>query len=89
MDTQNIGRSRGGINKALKRIKAKSLFLGIDNDILFPTNEQKFLAENVSGAIYKEIDSYYGHDGFLLEFEKLTDAINSFYSQTLAQKKSA
>jgi len=89
MDTQNIGRNRGGLKKALKRIKAKSLFLGIDNDILFPTVEQKFLAENVTGAIYSEIDSYYGHDGFLLEFDKLTSAINSYYSNTLAQKKSA
>ena len=35
---------------ALKRIKAKSLFLGIDNDILFPVVEQKFLAEHVEGA---------------------------------------
>ena len=89
MDSQNIGRGRGGIEKALKRIKAKSLFLGIDNDILFPTVEQKHMAKHVHGAVYGEIDSYYGHDGFLLEFEKLTVTINNFYSDSLAQKKSA
>lgn len=89
MDSQNVGRNRGGLEKALKRIKAKSLFLGIDNDILFPTVEQKFLAEKVSGAVYAEIDSIYGHDGFLLEFEKLTFAINNFYSNAAVQKKSA
>jgi homoserine O-acetyltransferase len=89
MDSQNVGRNRGGLEKALKRIKAKSLFLGIDNDILFPTVEQKFLAEKVSGAVYAEIDSIYGHDGFLLEFEKLTSVINNFYSNAAVQKKSA
>ena len=89
MDSQNVGRGRGSLEKALKRIKAKSLFLGIDNDILFPTVEQKFLAKNVHGAVYEEIDSYYGHDGFLLEFEKLTVAINNFYANSLATKKSA
>ena len=89
MDSQNIGRDRGGLVKALKKIKAKSLFLGIDNDILFPTVEQKFLTGHVEGAVYDEIDSYYGHDGFLLEFDKLTKAINSFYSNALTRKKSA
>ena len=89
MDSQNVGRQRGGLDKALKRIKAKALFLGIDNDILFPTSEQKYLTEKVHGAIYEEIDSIYGHDGFLLEFEKLTNVIDNFYSNSLAQMKSA
>ena len=89
MDSQNVGRGRGGIENALKRIKAKSLFLGIDNDILFPIVEQKFLAKQVQGAVYGEIDSYYGHDGFLLEFDKLNVAIGNFYSNSLAQRKSA
>ena len=89
MDSQNVGRGRGGVEKALLRIKAKSLFLGIDNDILFPSVEQKFLADKVRGAVYSEIDSVYGHDGFLLEFDKLTVAINNFYSNSLAQMKSA
>ena len=89
MDSQNVGRGRGGVEKALQRVKAKSLFLGIDNDILFPSIEQKYLAEKVRGAVYSEIDSVYGHDGFLLEFDKLTVAINNFYSNSLAQMKSA
>ncbi len=89
MDSQNVGRNRGGIENALKRIKARSLFLGIESDILFPVKEQKYLTAHVDGAIYAEIDSEYGHDGFLLEFDKLTEVITSFYSNTLAQKKSA
>ncbi len=89
MDTQNVGRNRGGVINALKRIKARSLFLGIDNDILFPVEEQKFLASHVPDAVFDEIDSFYGHDGFLLEFDKLTVAINNFYSGGQSSMKSA
>lgn len=89
MDSQNVGRGRGSIEEALKRIKAKSLFLGIESDILFPVSEQKYLAEHVDGGIYDHIDSVYGHDGFLLEFEKLTTTINRFYQNKSARKKSA
>ena len=69
--------------------KRKYPFFIIDNDILFPTVEQKFLAEHVEGAVYDEIDSYYGHDGFLLEFDKLTTVINRFYREAQSQKRSA
>jgi homoserine O-acetyltransferase len=89
MDSQNVGRNRGGIEKALKRIKAACLFLGIDNDILFPTVEQKYLTDHVEGAKYDELDSYYGHDGFLLEFEKLTISINQFYKESSQKRRSA
>jgi homoserine O-acetyltransferase len=89
MDSQNVGRGRGGIKKALKRIKARSLFLGIDNDILFPVVEQKMLADTVENARYDELDSIYGHDGFLLEFDKLTTAINNFYREAAAKKRTA
>lgn len=89
MDSQNVGRGRGSVAEALKRIKAKSLFLGIESDILFPVAEQKYLAEHVDGGVYDHIDSVYGHDGFLLEFEKLTVTINRFYQNKSARKRSA
>lgn len=79
MDSQNVGRKRGGVAEALKRIKANSLFIGIGTDILFPTVEQKYLATHVAKSTYIEISSDYGHDGFLLEFKKLTNVINKYY----------
>ncbi len=82
MDSQNVGRGRGGLIPALNRIKATSLFIGIGTDILFPTVEQKFLHEHVENSKYVEMDSDYGHDGFLLEFEKLTKVIQSYYDET-------
>jgi homoserine O-acetyltransferase/O-succinyltransferase len=79
MDTQNVGRGRKNIIDALASIKAKTLSVGITSDILFPPHEQEFLAEHIPGAVFREIDSLYGHDGFLLETKQLTNTIREFY----------
>jgi len=79
MDSHNVGRNRGSIEAALKNIKAKSLFIGIKTDMLFPVQEQKFLARHVKNARYDELVSDYGHDGFLLEFKNLSFKIAGFY----------
>ena len=81
-DTHNTGRGRGGVVKALNSIKAKVLCIGISSDILFPTWEQKFIAENIPGALYEEFDSFYGHDGFLIETGIVTDIIRKFWETT-------
>lgn len=80
-DTHNTGRGRGGAAKALAGIMAKTLCIGITSDILFPVEEQKFVAANVPGAEYGEIDSFYGHDGFLIEYELVTDAVRKFWEK--------
>lgn len=85
-DTHNIGRGRGGRLKALKLIKANTLAIGISTDHLFPVEEQKFLAENVKKGTYVEIDSFYGHDGFLIEVEKISEVVKKFYNNGLPEK---
>ncbi len=80
-DTHNVGRGRGGKEAALRRVKARVLAIGISSDLLFPTYEQKYLAEHVAHGTYREIDSLYGHDGFLIETEKLTGIIRPFLEE--------
>ena len=88
MDSHNVGRSRGSIEKALQQIKAKTFVIGITTDILFPITEQQFIADNIPGAQYKTIPSNYGHDGFLLEFEQIENIISDFLTkQTAANYK--
>lgn len=79
MDSHNVGRGRGSVEKALATIKAKTLTIGIKSDVLFPVSEQIFLAENIKNAAYKEIDSLYGHDGFLIETQTIQSLIDSFF----------
>ncbi|MCY7352321.1 MAG: homoserine O-acetyltransferase [Cytophagaceae bacterium] len=75
MDSHDVGRGRGGMEVALSQIKARTLVLGIRSDVLFPMSEQHFLAKHIPGAEFTEIDSLYGHDGFLIENELMTKAI--------------
>jgi len=78
MDSHNVGRQRGGIEKALKRITASTVVVGIQSDILFPTPEQITLAQHIPNAKIELIDSLYGHDGFLIEYEALTEKLGAF-----------
>ncbi|MCO5247635.1 MAG: homoserine O-acetyltransferase [Chitinophagales bacterium] len=79
MDNHNILRGRIGTPKdILSKIKAKILVLGIDSDNLFPLPEQKLLAENIPNSHFTTIHSLYGHDGFLLEYEKISTLLDDF-----------
>ena len=77
VDSNNVGRGRGGVEAALSRIKAECTVIGIDSDGLFPVQEQKLIASCIPGAVYHEITSKFGHDGFLLENDQLTGIIAS------------
>ncbi|MEO6549276.1 MAG: alpha/beta fold hydrolase, partial [Ferruginibacter sp.] len=78
MDAHNVGRQRGGVEKALGLVKAKTLVISISSDILFPPAEQEFIATHIPDARYRAIDSTYGHDGFLLEFDQISNTITRF-----------
>ncbi len=78
MDSHNVGRGRAGVESALKSISARTLCIGISSDFLCPVNEQKFLAANIPGATYVEIDSPFGHDGFLVEGKIIGESIESW-----------
>ncbi len=82
MDSHNIGRGRGGIEAALSSIKSRALFISIATDQLFPVSEQKYLADNVVNSQFEIIDSTYGHDGFLIEVDQLTESIQNFYRES-------
>lgn len=81
MDSHNVGRGRVSVEAALQGVKAKTLVIGITTDILFPVAEQQFIADNITGAVYKTIHSNYGHDGFLLEFEQIENIISHFLNK--------
>ena len=79
MDTHNLGRNRGSTKKALNQIRANTLAIGVSSDILFPPEELKFIAEHVPRSTYVEIDSPFGHDGFLVESDQIAQVVRNFY----------
>lgn len=78
MDSHNVGRGFDSAEEALEQVKARTLCIGIASDILFTPGEQKFMANNIKNAEYIEIDSIYGHDGFLVEGETINNTIKEW-----------
>lgn len=78
MDYHDLSFNRGNIDDVLKSIKAKTLSIGIDSDLLYPVEEQKFIAGKINNAEYAEIKSIHGHDAFLIEFDQLNKIIGEF-----------
>ena len=78
MDSQNLARDRESLEKSLAEISSNTLVIGISSDILFPPTEQKFIASHVPNGNYIEIDSIFGHDGFLVELQKLNKILKDF-----------
>jgi homoserine O-acetyltransferase len=82
MDSHNVGRNRESTEQALGQIKAKSIYIGIRSDLLFPIEEQIFLAANTRRSALDIIDSRYGHDGFLVETDQISRSIKNFYQKS-------
>ena len=78
MDSHDVGKNRGGVEKALRKITARTLVIGITSDVLYPITEQEYLQKKILGAELLSISSDFGHDGFLLEYEKIETALKRF-----------
>ncbi len=79
MDTHDIARNRFSAEQVLSSLNIPVLVIGIESDLLYPTDEQKELAALIPNAIYKEINSPYGHDAFLIEFEQINECLKPFF----------
>ena len=79
LDTHQIGRGRGGIKQALSTLQINTLVLGFDSDVLIPISVQQALVDALPMAQLKVLESAFGHDGFLLEYEQITKEIIAFY----------
>lgn len=78
VDSHNIARGRGSIAEALAKIEARTLVVAISSDILFPPEAHTPMREHIRDVEYHLIESEFGHDGFLVEHEKLNTIIQNF-----------
>jgi len=85
MDSHNVGRSRGSVEQALQSIRAKALVVAIESDVLFPPPEVEFVHRNIPQSRLEVLTSLHGHDGFLVEFGALTEAILKFFKCNLKE----
>ena len=72
LDSHNLGRGRGGVDAALSLIKAETLVIEVDTDMIFPPEEVRSWYRSIPNVTLGHISSDFGHDGFLLEYDQLT-----------------
>jgi homoserine O-acetyltransferase len=80
MDSHDIGRGRGGVEKALQQLRGRRLtIVGIDQDYLYSPAELRRDAEQARDCgvecSYLEMRSAYGHDAFLADQNQLADLL--------------
>jgi homoserine O-acetyltransferase len=76
LNGHDVGRGRGGVRKALRGCPVPVVVAGITSDRLYPLRLQEELAELLPGCTgLQVVESIYGHDGFLVEFEAVSDII--------------
>lgn len=90
MDLHDLGRGRGGIAAALRRVRVPTLTMSIDSDALYLPYQQQVIAEAVRAGgnrvEHRDIHSDDGHDGFLLETDQVGDALSTFLADVEKQQ---
>ena len=82
MNSHDVGRDRGGVEKALAGITVPVIVVAIDTDRLFPPRLQKEIAELTPTAEEPDVlSSPFGHDGFLVEVESVGEIIRRAISR--------
>lgn len=77
-DSHDVGRDRGGVEKALASIGCPSMVVGVSTDIIVPPSEQRSIAAHIPRGEFRLIESGFGHDGFLVETAKLNEIFMPF-----------
>ncbi|MGI8313513.1 homoserine O-acetyltransferase MetX [Halobacillus mangrovi] len=70
MNHHDIGRDRNGWQKAAEQYKADVFTISFEHDLLYPYDLMKHFSEKVKSGEHYHVDTDYGHDGFLVEFEE-------------------
>jgi homoserine O-acetyltransferase len=76
LNSHDVGRGRGGVDKALRRCPVPAVVGGITSDRLYPLRLQQELAELLPGCTgLQVVESVCGHDGFLVATEAVGELI--------------
>ncbi len=82
MDAFDLAGSYGGLEAAFSSAETSFLIISYSSDWLFTTEQSKeivfALARTGKEVSYTEIQSPYGHDAFLIEYELQSELISSF-----------
>ena len=77
-DSHDVGRGRESVRNALAAVKAQTLVLSLAGDQRYPESEQKELASGIPDCEWHRIETDFGHDGFLIEADQISEKLAMF-----------
>ena len=85
MDLADPVTAYGSLDAAFARVKARTLVVSYENDILFPAWQSKEIVRSLKnsgkGVSYCHLESGTGHDSFLTDIEHLSKVMGGFLSE--------
>lgn len=83
LNRHDVGRGRGGLNKALASSSVPTMIVGVDTDILYPYHQQEHLSRNLGHLLAMgKLSSPVGHDAFLVEARQMDRILRNFITLT-------
>lgn len=83
LNRHDVGRGRGGLNKALASSTVPTMIVGVDTDILYPYHQQEHLSRNLGNLLaMSKLSSPVGHDAFLVEARQMDRVLRNFIALT-------
>lgn len=83
LNRHDVGRGRGGLNKALHSSPIPTMIVGVDTDILYPYHQQEHLSRNIGTLLaMAKVVSPVGHDAFLTEGRQMDRILRHFIALT-------
>lgn len=88
MDNYDAAEGYDSLAESFRRIDSSTrvFITSFSHDWLFPPYQSREIVEalkaNAIDVTYKHLDSPYGHDSFLLEYEKLKKHLDEFFNQS-------
>jgi len=89
MDWFDIAEHGESISDGMSKIEvSRALVVGVTTDILFPSRQQKEIADVLratgTNVDYAEIDSVNGHDAFLIDDAHFSPVVRNFLDETIS-----
>ncbi|WJY67419.1 homoserine O-acetyltransferase MetX [Corynebacterium auris] len=83
LNRHDVGRDRGGLNKALASSQVPTMVVGVDTDILYPYHQQEHISRNLGNLLgMSKLSSPMGHDAFLTEARQMDLILRKFIALT-------
>jgi homoserine O-acetyltransferase len=82
MNGHDVGRGRGGVDAALRRVTAATTVVAVSSDRLYLPEQSFALADRIAGAHLEIISSPAGHDGFLIDTARVGEVTSRLLART-------